>query len=356
MPVIKRNYMPVIRQKPKNAVKAGAGSIKTQSRPIQLPDGRWVSPQAYFIRTGIDPKTGKRPRTYSQIKGFDPKATENLGARFLSRTWMKGYNEKTSEGKKVSLPLPTMNQRIQGGRLSQTHLALINEQVNFTFRIFQKQIPVSKQKYVLEKLKKNISKTTLNVTEVMRSTNPYDNLQEGRELHTFLKNEGKIYKAMVDVETGKNSFAKGLFNDPKARTAPIHETIHALQRLGVIKIDVPFAQAIDKLYGLEKGIHKLDTHYKINTNEEFDRKPSINYSTPTPKGIINYNEPNWSYISGIKIAQWVYEKVPKNYRWQYMIDRCNGKTHAEALGRIPKRTSEQQFIDNTRNLKRQKVA
>ena len=77
------------------------------------------SPAAHFIRTGEI-----RP-------GFDKDRVLKVGVRLLSKTW-----HDTAKKKKPSLPLPSFEERINGGVLGREEMQEIHGQLNFVLKSF----------------------------------------------------------------------------------------------------------------------------------------------------------------------------------------------------------------------------
>jgi len=276
------------------------------------------SHESHFIRTG------------KITAGLDRRKVKKLGARFLSWTWLK-----TSRSPKRKLPLPTFRQRMKGGKLPKADRKEIDSQINSALKIFVGHLPKNKINEIEQKIRGLITARILSVNIALREKTKGSDLKQmrtqGKELHHYFESEGKVQgeinPSLMQETTGKTYFAKGFSSDKNSESSPFHESIHALQRLGLIKLDVPFAQAAERLYGLEKGIFKVDPRMRNPTKEEFDKKPKLEKI-----GELNVRyEPNWSYPVGDRIGQWVFQNLPKHQRWQYMILRCNGKSHRETL-------------------------
>ena len=145
------------------------------------------------------------------------------------------------------------------------------------------------------------------------------------ELYNYMKKTGNIYMGLINDNTGKIYLRKNFSLDRRAVSTPLHEILHVLQKKKVITVDVPFAQAADRLYSLEKGFIKPTKKIRAPKDFEFDRIPRKEADSN------ELSEPQWSYPLGNKISQWVYINLPADLRWNYIYLRCKGKTHAQAL-------------------------
>ncbi|MFA4906893.1 MAG: hypothetical protein WC602_01345 [archaeon] len=298
---------------------------RTENRTVVrfvLHNGKYVSPESYFIRTGKIPP------------GMDSKKAKILGTRFLSRKWFD-----TASNGNPRLPLPTFRQRIHGGTHSKVGRAEIEKQAGFALGVFGRHLSRAEKERAMLNVKKMLTKRILSIGTVIRENTFRTNLTEmrksGKEFFNYVKakpNAGEIYPALTKETTGKVYFAKGWNSkgNKEERTAPIHEVIHILQKNGIIRTAVPFAQAADRLYGLENGILKPEKLMRAPTREEFDRKPKTEkrFGEKFP----NYeSEPDWVYQVGDRIGQWAYLSLPKEKRWDYLYLRCIGRSHAEAI-------------------------
>jgi hypothetical protein len=254
--------------------------------------GKRLSHESIFIRTGKIPA------------GISPKKAKALGARFLSYKWAQSASKK-QKGQKM--PLPTQNQRLYGGRLPKADLARINAQIDFALNAFNGHISPAKRASVKRQVRKYITGRMISINIALREQTRGKDLEKmrehGKELYHHLKKHGQIYPAIMQDTTGKTYFAKGWANDRYAATSPIHETVHILQKIGAIKVDVPFAQAADRLYALEQGILKPNPRIRNPKQGEFDRKPRLE----RVEGQAMFEEANWSYDTGTRIAQWLFK-------------------------------------------------
>lgn len=273
---------------------------------------RTRSPESQFIRTGKIPE------------GLDPNRAKQLGERFLSRTW-----QQSAVREKAKLPVPSQRQRISGGTLPKADREKVGEQVDFMVGIFGKRMDLTKRRELKARILQQITRQSLSIRSVLTEETRGSDLKQmrrsGKSLYGYLKDFGEIYPAMTQETTGRVYLAKGWSAQRSIQTTPVHETLHVLQKLGVIKDDVPFAQVADRLYGLEKGIFKVDRRIKSPTSSEFDRKPSRVLKTG------GLAEPDWVYPHGDKLGQWVFTNLRPAQRWNYLFQRCQGLTHQQAL-------------------------
>ncbi len=290
---------------------------------VVLPSSeRLVSPVSYFVRTGKFP-LGTSPSAQKRIVAKGKK----LGSRFLSVTWMQEHNKRND----AKYPLPNQRARISGAKLPSADLKPIQEQISFAVNAFAGHLSPEKKRAISKIVKNKITGKNVNIKALLTDPDIKKAYAEGKEFYTFLKEEGRSYRGLMDDITGKTYFAQGWSNDRRALTTPIHETIHLLQQTGVIKIDVPFAQAGDRLYGLQKGIFKPEKRLTNVSNEELNRKPSIQRKEAEK---IVYKEPNWAYPVGSKIGQWIFENLEPAKQWPYLIARCNGESHETACKKV----------------------
>lgn len=280
-----------------------------------------MSPESRFIRTGKIPLD------------LDPSRAKNLGARFLSKTWHDEATKREKQGKGLDLPLPTMRQRIHGGRLTESELGEINRQVDFATDIFTKHLSPAKRRTVKRQARELVSKTTLSITSALNATGrDLTHMRaEGLELYSLLKRKGRGNMGIVNSDTSKFYLAKGWTTHPE-RSAAVHETIHVLCNLGVIKVEAPTASMADRLYALEQDFLKINLKLSEPALWEFDRQPAMKVISAR---IIA--EPQWSYALGNKMGQWVFTHFSESEaRWEYVRLRCMGKTHKETLAEIRK--------------------
>ncbi len=294
----------------------------TEKTPLTQVNGQGrlflhVSPEQAFIRTGI------------KTEGLDQQRVQRLGRRFLSRKLYDAAKEK-----KHTLPLPTFRQRNYGGKLPKRDLIEIETQMNKAIEFFGKHLSPAKRAEIRRAVSEKITGRILSINTLLREKTPTDIVQmrkQGKELLTYIKEEGELYSALMQEHNGKVYFAKGWTSDKIARVAPIHETIHALQRMGVIRTDVPFAQAADRLYGLEQGILKIEQKMRAPTEEEFDKKARPDKAI----GGTALYEANWSYAIGDRIGQWLFTNIREpEKRWEYLYHRTMGESHQSTLAKI----------------------
>lgn len=292
---------------------------KQHRQPYAKKRKAWKSnPEAVFLRTG---KAGTE---------VEFNRAQRLAVRFLSREWRLQARKKG--GIALSI-LPSFKERVHGGKLPEEDRYAISSQVDFVVNALCRHLDSKKRKRIVGKLKKKVSDEMLSINTIISpgfGNEPLKKLrQDSHELFNYIKKNGRIYHGFAFRGTARGVyFSRGWSKIRGAETTPAHEAVHMLYGLGLIKSDVPFAQAADRLYGLEHGIFKPSTRLKEPTFSEFDRQPSIDPET----GLLN--EPQWSYPLGNRIGQWVYLNLPREKRWVYLHERCMGLSHFDALKKL----------------------
>jgi len=282
------------------------------------------SPESHFIRTG------------RITKGLDPQRAKRLGTRFLGRTWHDSAKQMQSEGRQPELPLPTFKQRIRGGRQTASAATEIQRQITLAVNLFGTHLTTEQRAQAIQAISGKFKKTTFSVSSLLHNTlrDPVKSLREmrseGRDFYNHAKETGRAYRAITDERTAKTNLAKGWEKDPEGATSPIHEAVHSLQQMGLIKIDVPFAYATDRLYGLETGILKPSAEMGKLTLKDFNRKPA-----PEKDVQGAWQENNWAERVGNGIGQWLFTNIhTPEKRWQYLYHRTMGESHQSALAKI----------------------
>jgi len=295
---------------------------------------RKISPEQAFVRAG------------KRIQGFNERNAKGLGERFLGNAWYseaqkrqgihwnpesKAY-ENNGKGKALKMPLPTFKQRLLGRYLPAQERRLVESQVDFSLKVFGKNLSPEKRAQARKEISRLISGRQVSISNTLRSTKGSDideMRRNGIETLNFFKGkgfaakseQGTIYPGIMNDITGRSYMARGFSKNYNAST-PIHETLHVLKKLGVIKVDVPFAYAADRLWLLEQEVVKPSSVRKAPSKQELDRTRNGN------------EEPQWSEKSGNRIGQWVFQNIPQEKRWNYLFERCMGKNHAEAMRAI----------------------
>lgn len=316
--------MPSLR--PKTPVK------RIPSRVVKLPNRkirRKVSPEQHFVRTGkIHPH-------------INPKKAIALMERFLSQTWYEHAQAEKKEGRETFFPLPTPHQRLVGGRLTPKKINHIKEQVRFAVDVFSRDFSPSEQKRIHQAVLSRISRRHLSIRSALREhskTDLKEMYKSGVEMREFFAGKvtlagkqirGSMYPAVMQDYTNRMYFAHGFEKHPEEKSGPMHEIIHVLQRIGVIKEDVPFAEAAQRVHARENGF--MEAFKPGPRGDEFDRKPQINRHT---KGAEKQREPAWSYETGDRLGDWVFRNLDGKKRWDYLFFRTKGFTHREALDKI----------------------
>jgi len=217
-----------------------------------------------------------------------------------------------------------------GGRLSIKDLQEINEQINFALSVFARDLSPDLTAYLQKRLAKFFSRNALSVNIAIKEkdNSPEKQKKNEIELYKYMKKTGNIYMGLIDDNTGRIYLRKNFSLDQRAVSAPLHEILHVLQKKKVISVDVPFAQAADRLYALEKGFIRPSRKLRMPKENEFDRIPGKEKDSGELK------EPDWSYELGNRLSQWVFINLPAEIRWNYIYLRCKGKTHHQALSEL----------------------
>lgn len=252
----------------------------------------------------------------------------------LAKVWEKKAHEKP----KRRFPLPSRHGMIFGEKHSRQDMAEIFSQMRFAVEIFAKHFSAAKRKAILLALKKKASTRSVSISAILSASSVPSHISakgkvavkkkqsgEAKELQNFLERRGHIYRGWFSNSTGRFYIIKGWRNLPHSRTTPIHETIHLLQKLGVIKVDVPFAEAVDRFYGLQNGFFGLSQKIMDPSAGEFDKTPSLKAMA---------EEPEQYYSIGRKIGQWAHKNLPGKKGWDYLYWRCMGLAHSDALKKI----------------------
>ncbi len=288
-------------------------------KKILLPQIKPFSPEQQFIRTG------KLPADLNEARA------KRLGTRLLSRVWFNEAKKREAVGKS-QLSLPSFRQRLRKGNLSKADVSLIREQTAFAINKFASHLSRQKRAIVTAKVNELMSSRILSINLALREKTNSDLRQmrvQGMELMTKLRNEGEMHIGLMQDKSGKVYFAKGWGNKKSEKGIALHEAMHVLQKLGVIKVDVPFAETARWLYCLENGIYSPNAKFRMPTATEFDRK-----ALPEKNDSMLLYEAQWSYNLGDRIAEWLYKNVPEKKRWNYLRLRCNNVNHADALKKI----------------------
>jgi hypothetical protein len=280
-------------------------------------------------------------------KGASPEKIILEVEKILSKKWKR-------EAIKSNQPIYTFKEMIEGVPRAREENEEIKKQVMFVVKKFCKK-KHGELKKISKKVLSHFSRKSISIRAVLRENSQEKNFskealrnirKEAIELYKFFeqshglsskeeKKGGRIYWGMMNEYTGMVFLAKNWTNHKEAMTTPIHETVHVLQRIGKIKKDVPFAQAVDRLYGLERGFFAEETQYAQIGRTQLNPKIRIKKIKEIP-GVV-YDEPQRTDELGKKIGQWVYANVSKEKRWEYLFYRCMNLTHEDALEKMKKK-------------------
>lgn len=294
---------------------------------MEKKQGRAVkeSPEAHFIKYG------------KKLPNLDQARAKKLGARFLSAQWAKNHGQLSRTGEKNPLlPLPTYKQRLYGGKLPKAERELKDQQLSFMLEKFAKHVPEAEKAELKSQIDKYFPSRILGINSILRGFTRGQNIdsmrEEGIALYHQMRRDGRVWAGLMqETPHGKTYLSKGFHTVPRLYSTPLHEGIHLMQKLGVIRYDVPFASAADRLYALELGlVTPRKSMVASSKSRVFTRLPGVLDNIKRPQNTIAYKEPRWSYRNGRKLGDWIYTKLPPESRWDYLYRRMMGDTHDEA--------------------------
>lgn len=230
-----------------------------------------MTPESLFIRTGkITPN-------------FNPAKARALGSRFLSRTWVSGEKEK-----KPKWPLPTFRQRIYGGKLPKVDQEAIEGHTQLVVEKLCTHFDNAQKIELMRKINALMPGQMISIRSLIRNLKSGNvglktSRKWGKELFIFLKETGRICRGLISEATGRTYYIKGWRHNKTSVLTPIHEGVHLLQFLGAIKVDVPFAEAAERLHGLESGLFKVESLKPLKM-QEFDKIPQIDKELSKKRG------------------------------------------------------------------------
>lgn len=293
-----------------------------------------VSPESYFIRTGEMPQS------------LDPSRAKRLGSKFLSMQWYEGYKKKARAGHTTNLlPLPTDRQRLRGGSLPKAERQEVRRQLDFLVDAFTTHLPMSQRRLVRRHANRMFPGRMLAINSALRGFTRGRNLnamrEAGVELYSDFRSSGAIWDGvMQETPKGKTYVAKGTLSVQSSKSSPAHEGIHILQKLGVIRYDIPYATTVERLWDLEHGLRRVNPNLRAPTAKEFEWIPRPDgrvkaIKTHFGEGLrLSYDDREKSYSYGRRMGQWVYQNLSPSQRWRYVYLRTMGKSHREALGTL----------------------
>ena len=284
-----------------------------------------LPPHAHFILTGeITP-------------GFDAKKAKELAERFLSSEWKNHSAKKKARKPYFKIPLPPHEERLSGGKLTKNDTKAIKEQVRFAASFFAPHLSLTKRRLLLQRLEEAFSPVSQSIHHNLVSTltgnertkeEEYLKMREmGKEIYMLIREHGNIGGGVINERTGQINLARDFSKSQYFATTPLHEAIHRMQQLGVIEIDVPFAEAIDTFYSLQNNIAVVEKT-RNPTQKEFNWIPKVKERV---KGISNYDEPIEAYEIGKRIGYWAHFSLGKERGIQYLYLRAMAFSHTKAL-------------------------
>ncbi|MFH1234841.1 MAG: hypothetical protein V1493_04495 [Candidatus Diapherotrites archaeon] len=289
-----------------------------KGRIALLSKEKMVSPEYYFLATG------------TELPGMDLERARRLSARFLSSAWQK--EAKKRKGKALKF-LPSFRERVHGGKPPESNRAELEKQANFAVEVFAGRFPPEQRERIARRLSKIMGGEILSLERALEPSSRNASAQELRkealEIYGSIKSRGRIDSGLALRGRDKAYLAKDWPGMKGAQTAAIHEAIHLLRGWGLIEIDVPFAQAADRLYGLEQNFFKETGKIKAPTKADFDYVPEFD------QALGFHEEPLQAVTAGNRLGQWLYQNIPESRRrWDYLYRRCMGATHADAMRAI----------------------
>ncbi len=297
-----------------------------------------ITPEEHYLRL----KRGK-----FIPKGLERKRLRKHGERWLSFAWYALPKEKEKFRMKKG-PMAGMKKygRIHGRRFGEKELDLIYKQKEFAFELLTRHLPKQIKEEFMEKM---LSKEMLTRKMSTRALIDYPTIREVREETLAnirdLKQGKEMFGGYTHTRRGRDYLAPDFLHrkDLIFITSSVHEAVHQLRlyffarRLPVpirpVKgapfyaiEDIPWAQALDRLYGLREGIYKFDKEIGNATKDDFERKERA-YADPI-KAI--EEEPEWSFDAGKRIGQWAFKRFGPEGGANYIFLRIWGKNHREA--------------------------
>jgi len=281
-----------------------------QTRVVDRP----LSPQQAFIRTGKRVRELRNNGVPINARRAGEAGTKRLGERFLSNVWHNSAKEVERSGGRLRMPLPTFKQRLNGGRLPANDRAVVEQQLQFALKVFGRGLSSEARQDVIRRVREKVPGRILAVSNALRMEGKHDleSLRaNGKDLNEYFRGKGAfaqstgekgtMYYGITNDKSGRVHLAKGFTADRQSTVTPIHETVHVLKSLGVIKVDAPIAYAADRLYGLEKGILKVEKGRKPPTPQEF------NWTSESEPDVA-------SERIGNRLGQWAFQSLPVGKR------------------------------------------
>ena len=302
-----------------------------------------ITPEEHYLRL----KRGK-----SVPEGLTSARLRKHSERWLSFAWYALPKEKEKFQMKKG-PMAGMKRfrRIHGMPFGKKELRQIYKQKKFVFKLLARNLPAAERRTFLKKM---LSREMLTRTMSTRALIDYPTIPEVRE-ETWanimdLRQDRRMFGGYTHTRQGKDYLAP----DYRQRgggfwTSPVHEAVHQFRLYFFAKKlpipirpvkgapfyvieDVPWAQALDRLYGLREEIYKFDKKIGAPTAKDFRRKERA-YADPIEA---IENEADWSSDVGNRIGQWAYKKFGAEGGANYISLRIWGKNHEEAFGIVNK--------------------
>src|SRR3989338_1239513 len=264
-------------------------------------------------------------------EGLKRSKLADAGARILSKKWFNVEKEKflAEKGSNPQAGM-TMRQRIHGRAFRNAEIKRqIAAQKKFAFNLIAQHLPDAERRAFLNKwLSRGLR--TISTRELVRYRTAPEIRTETLDNLSDLRLDKRMSGGYTHTETWRDYLHPGFWEmSPGLRTSAAHEAIHqARAEFGARALaDVPWAQAIDRFYGLANGLAGIDRRIGAPNLKDFNREQRY-YRDPK---IALEKEPNWTYTVGNKIGQWAFEKLGEEKGANYLFLRVWGRSHNEAL-------------------------
>ncbi|MCX6801431.1 MAG: hypothetical protein NTZ73_04555 [Candidatus Diapherotrites archaeon] len=285
-----------------------------------------ITPEELSIRIGAEVKGAKKSQIQKhgiRLLGYKV-GTDPIERVAFEERFRRLKRETKLSDRQIRLLLG--KERMYGRQLKRSdfqkeHWRTVREGINFAVNLMTQHLPPAERKKIIEQAKKK-KLYLLSARDFLTEATSKGVLRELKTTLGEIKNE-HLTDTMHTPRYGKISFSQDWlgyiksdeYYEKKDIYNVVHETMHWLNNKIDIK-DVPFGEAAAVAWGMEKGIWKFDKKIGEPTKETFDRVPK--------------EEPDWSYDAGIKIGQWAYTNMEKNWP-NYLYLRSVGNSHEHAI-------------------------
>ncbi|MCX6801036.1 MAG: hypothetical protein NTZ73_02515 [Candidatus Diapherotrites archaeon] len=313
-------------------------------------------------------------RTGSLQSGTTAKTVRNRGQRFLSYIlfresplWRKRLEERTKvevqrfeEQAKMPLSkeeyaqkvkeirrrtgLAERRQRIYGSKIGVNELPpkiqkeLIDGR-NFILEKVLRHLPPARRARALKKIKER-KIGEMSIADAFYREEAGKELREVVDYYNHFLKKKRLHKAMNVKPRNRVSYLKQLlFNKNFVTKMVVHETAHAIEEETGRFVSVPFGEAFQRAYLIDRGLVPREKLYTGITQKELNWKRSN-----------EIEEPDISYKIGRKIGDWAHRKYGGK-KYDYLYLRALGYTH-ETAGSIIERG---RFLKTIRGYSEKKI-